>query len=231
YKELIDLIHSKVINLPWSFLAQENKSRSYLYLVDLVQFHAWVSDCREKGKQKRRAVIDRDTGTDTGAEHDETISTGQVDHGGESRSPEKTYSKERVTSEEHRSDVSDVPLDDEELEEYMRTENEIEMAKNSWEDQESSGDQSEHNNTKNKVYKKRKQVLREKGTFKKRRVEDRLEASQSDGFGDTDGDDVASDARKKVARTEKSSGGESNAPKLKLNFDPSTIDMNLFDHI
>ncbi|CAG8482430.1 6604_t:CDS:2 [Acaulospora morrowiae] len=220
YKELIDLIHSKVINLPWSFLAQENKSRSYLYLVDLVQFHAWISDCREKGKQKRRAMMDRDTG----AEHDETISTDHVDHGGEGRSPEKSYSKDRVTSEEHRLDVSDVPLDDEELEEYMRTENEIEMARNSWEDQESSGDQSEHNNTKSKMLKKRRQVLREKGTFKKRRVDDRLEASQSDGFGDTDGDDVASNAHKKVARTEKTS-------KIKLNFDPSTIDMNLFDHI
>ncbi|CAG8520392.1 9347_t:CDS:2 [Acaulospora colombiana] len=220
-----------VISLPWSFLAQENKSRSYLYVADLSQFYEWVSNCREKGKQKKHAMVDKGMSI----EPESVVSTDLTDHN-ENRSSMQDYrdiSDGHVICEGHESDVT---LDDEELDEYMRNESEIEIAKNSWEDQESLDDQNAHDQ-KNKVLRKRRQVLREKGTFKKRKVDDQVENSQSDASENMDGDDVKYKTRKKLARTEKGSQKrngrekELNSSKIKLNFDPSTVDMNLFDHI
>ncbi|CAG8572686.1 3422_t:CDS:2 [Rhizophagus irregularis] len=43
YRELLDVIYHKVINIiPWCTHAKENKSRSYLYVTDLVQFQEWI---------------------------------------------------------------------------------------------------------------------------------------------------------------------------------------------
>ncbi|CAG8531821.1 1196_t:CDS:2 [Diversispora eburnea] len=169
YKEIIDLIHHKVVDLPWSYLAKENKNRSYLYVVDLVQFHEWILNSREKGKRKQHVL-----------------------------------------------------LNDEELEEYLRNDNEVEFVKNSWVNSE-----GQNENVTKKAPKKRKRMLREIDTSQQRKIEDQVSDSQTDTFENNE-----IDTRKKRAKVGSKKREGSPTPIVpKINFDPNAIDMNLFNHI
>ncbi|RHZ80425.1 hypothetical protein Glove_136g133 [Diversispora epigaea] len=248
YKEIIDLIHHKVVDLPWSYLAKENKNRSYLYVVDLVQFHEWILNSREKGKRKQRKVIinqntndandtndtndtndanDANDTNDTNNELDGIInsdSSNSVEQIGNYIIDKNVNGDDNdVINDERESNVEDVPLNDEELEEYLRNDNEVEFVKNSWVNSE---DQNE-NITKKTTKKKRKRILREIGISQQRKIEDQVSDSQTDTLENNE-----IDIRKKRAKVgSKKHEGSPTPIAPKINFDPNAIDMNLFDHI
>src|ERR1044072_1711125 len=67
YRELLDVIYHKVINIiPWCTHAKENKSRSYLYITDLVRFQEWILRSRLKGKarDKENIIVEERTNND-----------------------------------------------------------------------------------------------------------------------------------------------------------------------
>lgn len=125
YKEMIDLIHHKVVDLPWSHLAKENKARSYLYVVDLMQFHEWILNSRGKGKRKQRKVINNNDTNDTNIELDGTTNSNSVELVRHDQTNINISGNNNDLRNDGRDTNEDIPLNEEELDEYLRNENEV----------------------------------------------------------------------------------------------------------
>ncbi|CAB4399400.1 unnamed protein product [Rhizophagus irregularis] len=134
YRELLDVIYHKVINIiPWCTHAKENKSRSYLYVTDLVQFQEWILKSRLKGKGKGKDkgdvnVENNDPVYNESAENSTGVILTSTDTSGFASS-----FTDNINERNEQNNNGDIEFDEAELDEYMRDEEEVEMFKKVWE--------------------------------------------------------------------------------------------------
>jgi len=118
YRELLDVIHHKVINIiPWCTHAKENKSRSYLYVTDLVQFQEWIlrSRSKDKGKSKDDGNVNIDEVTNSNELDGNNTGTNLIfkDTSG--------YTSDNGNGQNNDDDIE---FDEDELDEYVRNDEE-----------------------------------------------------------------------------------------------------------
>ncbi|CAG8556233.1 10286_t:CDS:2, partial [Cetraspora pellucida] len=188
----------------------------YREMINLMhsKFHKWVLNCREKGRQNVRHS-DQDTNNELiEIETNEDLDCRDVGH-------------------ELKTDGSDFFLDDDELEDYVRDEDEVELAKESWE---LYHQEKQSKDAKSKLPTKRCRVLREKGISKKSKTND-VNNNRNTHLETTLENKSVTLKRKYTKKADKIDAMqervqiESSTSKIKLNFDPNQINMALFDHI
>ncbi|CAG8612480.1 3192_t:CDS:2, partial [Racocetra persica] len=241
YREMVNLMHSKVNALPWSSLSQECKSRCYIFITDVIQFHKWILNCREKGRQNVRhsdqdannELIEIETNKDLDYRDVVQELSKKNDEAGVTNSRDLEFYSDRETDE------SDFFLDDDELEDYVRDEDEIELAKESWElyhQEDSNGKEKQSKDAKSKLPTKRCRVLRERGISKKSKTTD-VNNNRNTHLETALENKSVTPKRKYTKKADKIDAIqervqiESSTSKIKLNFDPNQINMALFDHI
>lgn len=127
YRELLDVIYHKVINIiPWCTHAKENKSRSYLYVTDLVRFQEWILRSRLKGKGKGKDkgdvnIEDNDPTYNQSAENSTGVNLTPTDTSGFASS----FTSDNVNERNEQHNNGDIEFDEAELDEYMRDEEEV----------------------------------------------------------------------------------------------------------
>jgi hypothetical protein len=127
YRELLDVIYHKVINIiPWCTHAKENKSRSYLYITDLVRFQEWILRSRLKGKGKGKDkgdanIENNDPAYNESAENTTGVNLTSTDTSGFASS----FTSDNANERNKQNNNGDAEFDEAELDEYMRDEEEV----------------------------------------------------------------------------------------------------------
>ncbi|RIA90877.1 hypothetical protein C1645_768783 [Glomus cerebriforme] len=133
YRELLDVIYHKVINIvPWCTHAKENKSRSYLYVTDLVRFQEWILRSRLKGKGKEKDKEDVNVEESTNTNND-TAYNELAENNTEANLIFTDTSGLTSDNVNGQNNDGDIEFDEAELDEYMRDDDEVEMFKKVWE--------------------------------------------------------------------------------------------------
>lgn len=237
YKEMVNMMHSKVSILPWSSLSQECKSRCYIFITDVIQFHKWILSCREKGRQNVRhsdqnannETIEIETNKDSG----NNGFSQKLDKMNVYNETDVTKSRDLESCSDKETDTSDCYLDDDELEDYVRDEDEIELAKESWElyhQGDSDDRRKQSKDTRSNPPAKRCRILREKGIPKKSKTND-VNNNGDTHLESTLENKSVTPRRKytkkanKIDTIQERVQIESSTSKIKLNFDPNQINM------
>ncbi|CAI2190863.1 17356_t:CDS:2, partial [Funneliformis geosporum] len=217
YRELLDVIYHKVINIiPWCTHAKENKSRSYLYVTDLVQFQEWILGSRLKGKGKtkdeRNVNIDEVMNNNNNELDENNNEANLIFTDTSSFTNNNSYGQ---------YNDGNMEIDEGELDEYVRNEEEA-----IWETLQSNVTEKSENNIQHKKV-TRLQRLHEKGS-----VEDKLsicsEQLSSDNESSTIQKVKVNNNNKRIRIEEP----KSNVKKLNLDFSLiDNINFDDFDHI
>ncbi|CAG8762668.1 2313_t:CDS:2, partial [Racocetra fulgida] len=143
YREMVNLMHSKVNALPWSSLSQECRQ-----------------NVRHSDQDANNELIEIEMNKDLDCRDVVQELNKKNDEAGVANSRDLEFYSDRETDE------SDFFLDDDELEDYVRDEDEIELAKESWElyhQEDSNGKEKQSKDAK---------ILRERGISKKSKTTD-----------------------------------------------------------
>ncbi|CAJ0651145.1 10536_t:CDS:2 [Entrophospora sp. SA101] len=187
YRELVDIMSNKITDIPWAYLAHKNKNRSYLYINDVLQFHDYIMESHEKNTGKPGK--------------NSTVA----------KRPHTNF-----ISEDEDEDL-ELLIDDDEIDQYIRDEDEVENLRNL---QDSIlADQDDQ--FMKKQPKKRSKLLHLK----------KQEPKQNITNNDGDNNDDVGSQDKSDQHQEKNKGKGTQATSKKILMNPNDIDIETFDYI